>query len=207
MKKSFNLTVLAEIAIFSALAFALDIFQSGLFRGVFTNGGSIGIAMLPVLIISYRRGFVPGLICGIITSFLQMLGGVYAIASVWYNMLLQILLDYVLTYPLVAFAGLFAKSFQKATTNKARLTYLCIGSALGGVLKFLSHFLAGVLFWQNFDFVGGPAVYSLVYNGGYMLPNIIICTVILVILCIKQPSILIPDYKQPKVEEGGTAHE
>lgn len=211
MKNKFNLNVFAEIAIFSALTFALDILQGGLFRGVFPNGGSIGIAMLPIFIISYRRGFVPALLCGVIASFLQMLCGVYAIAGSWQMILLQILLDYIITYPLVAFAGLFYKSFKNAKSSKKQNLYICLGSVLGGLLKLLSHYLAGVIFWKDncpADFLGGPAVYSLVYNGAYVIPSIIICVVILVIINLKQPFILNPNYVESKKnKESGESNE
>lgn len=195
-KNKIKLDVIAEVAIFSALAFALDMLQGGLFRGLFPNGGSIGIAMIPVLVIAYRRGLWPGLVCGLIVSLLQMLGGIYAIADKWYLVILQISLDYVIAYPLVAVAGLFHKSYQKAETNKQKIWALCLGTTIGGLLKLAAHYAAGVIFWSYTcpaDFLGGPAVYSLVYNGGYMLPNIIISAVVLVIVALKQPTILTPN--------------
>ena len=79
MKRKFSTRVLAEVAIFAALAFALDALQGGIFRGVFASGGSIGFAMVPVFLISYRRGLWPGIICGLILSLVQMLGGIYVI--------------------------------------------------------------------------------------------------------------------------------
>ncbi len=203
MKKNYLIKEIAEISIMAGLAFALDVLQGGLFRGVFVNGGSIGFAMLPILIISYRRGFKAGLLSGLIVSFLQMLGGIYAIADNWYMVLLQISLDYIIAYPLIAFAALFRKSYLKADSSGEKIKYLVIGTTIGGVFKLLSHYLAGVIFWSSScpeDFIGGPAVFSLVYNGGYMIPNIIINAILLCVLAIKQPIFLIP-------EEGGNYNE
>ena len=161
MKKSFISTkVISEIAIFTAIAFALDFLQGGIFRGLFPNGGSIGIAMLPILLLCYRRGFVAGLISSFCLSFLQMLGGVYAIASDWYLVFLQICLDYVLAYPAVSVAGLFFKSFQNSDNKKTKIKYLVLGTTLGGLLKLLCHYLAGVIFWASScpdGFLGGPS--------------------------------------------------
>ena len=85
MKKThLTIKVLAEITIISALAFTLDIVQSFINKGFFVNGGSIGIAMLPILLLSYRRGFWAGLTSGLILSILQMLGGIYVINGEWY---------------------------------------------------------------------------------------------------------------------------
>ena len=190
MKKSFISTKeITEIAIFSAIAFALDVFQGGISRGIFPNGGSIGIAMLPILFLCFKRGFKAGMLSAIALTFLQMLGGVYAIASEWYLVILQILLDYVLAYPVVAFAGVFYKKFHNSSN---KIKWLITGTVFGGLLKLLCHYLAGVIFWGSScpdGFFGGPAIFSLVYNGGFMVPNIIINGIILVILYMKQPSI------------------
>ena len=195
----FTTRVLAEVAILTAIAFALDALQGGLFRGLWPNGGSIGIAMLPILILAYRRGFLAGLLGGIAVSLIQCLTGVYAIASSWYNVLLQVALDYILTYPMVALAGLFFGLYHKAKDNKGRITWLVVGTAVGGLGKLLCHFLAGFIFWSSNTpegFPGGAWFYSLAYNGSYMLPNIIICALILVLLALKQPRLLDPSYEE-----------
>lgn len=195
MKKVFTTKVMTEVALFSAIAFALDVLQGGIFRGVFLNGGSIGLAMLPILIVTFRRGFFPGFLCGLIVSFLQMLGGVYAIASSWWMVMLQIFLDYVLAYPLVAVAGVFYHSYHQATTTKKKVICLVLGALLGGMLKLACHYAAGVIFWGYTcpeNYLGGPAVYSLVYNGSYMLPNIIINGALLVLIALKQPKFFLP---------------
>ena len=78
-QNSFSTKVLAEIAIFAALGLVLDALSSGIFRGVWANGGSICIAMVAVFIISYRRGLISGLLCGFILSIVQMIPGIYVI--------------------------------------------------------------------------------------------------------------------------------
>lgn len=193
-KRIFTTKVIAEVAILSALAFALDCLQGGYSRGLFENGGSIGIAMVPILVICYRHGFLPGLLSGFIVSFLQFLGGIYAIADTWYNMLLQVSLDYILAYPLVSFAGLFANKFKSAPSNKERLNYLVLGTTVGGLLKLLSHYLAGIIFWASScpeNFPGGPKFYSFVYNGAYCIPNIILACILLGIFLYKAPHLYI----------------
>lgn len=194
--KKFNTKIIAEIAIFSAIGLALDFIQGGLWRGVFTNGGSIGLSMVPILIIAYRRGFIPALLTGLIISLLQMLGGIYVISNTWYNIFLQISLDYILAFPLVAMAGIFFKKFKNAETKGQKVKWIIIGSVIGGLGKFLCHFLAGILFWKNFDFAGGYVLYSLVYNGAYMLPNIIISTLLVVLIFLKAPQLLILEDKE-----------
>ena len=186
---------IAEIAIFGALAFALDIFQGGITRGLFPNGGSIGIAMLPILVITFRRGMKAGLLSSLILSFLQLLGGIYLSANTWYMMIFQLLLDYILAYPLVALAGIFYKPFQNAENNKQKITFLIIATIIGGLGKLTCHYLAGVIFWSSScpeGYFGGPLLYSLIYNGSYMLPNIIINGILLIIIGTKFNYLLKP---------------
>ncbi len=196
MKTKITTKVLTEAAFMATLAFVLDVFQGGIFRGIFANGGSIGIAMLPILVLTYRRGFVPGLLAAIAVSFLQMLGGTTinpAIADTWYKVFCQIILDYIIAYPMVCACALFTKSYHQATTDKQRILALVFGTSLGGFFKFLSHFLSGIIFWASScpeGYFGGPVMFSIVYNGMYMLPNIIINAVIICLISIKQPRLL-----------------
>lgn len=204
MKKStFSVRVLAEIAIFAALAFALDMLQAGYSRALFVNGGSIGIAMVPIFVISFRRGLLPGVICGLVVSLLQMLaGGPYVInasnyegAMQVFSPMFQIMLDYLLGYTLVGFAGVFAKAFMKSETKIKQSLFVVAGVILGGTLKFMAHFLSGVFFWLDpsidfFGINGGSWVYSLVYNGLACFPSIILCAVVMVIIVIVYPVFL-----------------
>ena len=193
MKYKNTLKIIAEITIMSALAFTLDYAQGLITGGLFPNGGSIGIAMLPILFLSYRRGFLSGLICGLVVSVLQMIPGIYVIPGANLpTIIFQVLLDYVIAYPLIGFSGLFFKSFTKTNKNSIKITFLISGTLLGGMLKFLTHFLAGVIFWSSScpdRFVGGPIVYSFLYNGSYMFPNIIICGLIITLMYLKIPKL------------------
>ena len=57
-----------------------------------------------------------------------------------------------------------------------------VGSAAVCVLRFLCSFLSGVLIWGNLS-DGLPAwIYSLTYNGSYMLPEGIMTTIAVVLL-------------------------
>lgn len=193
MKYKKALRIIAEITIMSALAFTLDYAQGLITGGLFPNGGSIGIAMLPILFISYRRGFVSGLICGLVVSVLQMIPGIYVIPGASLPAVIaQVSLDYIIAYPLIGFAGIFFKLFQKSTTTSKKVTYLITGTLVGGMLKYLTHYLAGVIFWSSScpdGYPGGPIIYSLVYNGSYMIPNIIINGALIILMALKAPKL------------------
>ena len=200
--------VLAEIAIFSALALALDFLQSGYSKGLFINGGSIGIAMVPVFIIAYRRGLVAGLISGFIVSILQMLGGIYVVTGATYDgamqffaPFIQILLDYVLGYTVVGMAGAFSGKYKKGKTIKERILWIVVGTVIGGLLKYACHVLAGGLFWLNqnakpmFGVTDETWLYSFVYNGAACIPSTILSTAIMVLIGAFYPQLLLTGIK------------
>jgi thiamine transporter len=200
-KRSFSTRVLAEIAIFAAIGFALDALQGGIFKGVWAAGGSIGFAMVPVFIVAYRRGLIPGVLCGLVLSVVQMLGGIYVINGSGnlgaFGPFLQVMLDYVLAYTVVGFAGLFSKLYQNSGTKGFKILFVSLGSILGGLLKYLMHVIAGAVFWLNQGATFGSltdstALYSWVYNGAYSIPNIIICTIIMIIFAAYYEIILKP---------------
>jgi thiamine transporter len=70
------------------------------------------------------------------------------------------------------------------------------GIALVCALRFLIHFLAGIILWANFaefvafgqEWINRPVLYSLVYNGGYMLPETVL-TVVGAILIFRFPTV------------------
>ena len=200
-KRIFSTKVLAEVAIFAALAFALDALQGGIFKGIFINGGSIGFAMIPIFIISYRRGLLPGILCGFILSLIQMLGGIYIIQGKTLDgafmqaagPFIQVMLDYVLAYTVVGFAGVFMSFYQKSNSFKSKLIWITLGCLLGGLLKYASHTLAGLWFWPGEMWGVGGAAYSFLYNGLYCIPNIIISILIMVIIAKAYPGFLSPD--------------
>ena len=64
-----------------------------------------------------------------------------------------------------------------------------VTAVIGGVLRFLAHFLIGVFVWGKWmpdTFLGKPMtspwIYSLIYNGSYMLPSIVLCLVVFALL-------------------------
>lgn len=203
MKKSIlNVRILAEIAIFAAIGFALDYLQGALWSGVFFNGGSIGLAMVPIFIISYRRGLIPGILCGLILSFVQLLGGSIYVLAFW-----QFMLDYIFAYTLVGFAGLFASLYKKSNSFGVKLIWILVGCFLGGMLKYSSHVIAGIAYWLGNGegtFLGvadNSALFSWVYNGAYCIPNIIISMVVMVIIAKFYPIFLNPEEKDDVKEE------
>jgi thiamine transporter len=77
-----------------------------------------------------------------------------------------IVFDYLLAYTVIGVAGIFRK---KGAVG------VCLGTAAALALRFVSHFVSGYFFfdiWMPETF-SNSAVYSVVYNGTYMLPELI----------------------------------
>ncbi len=196
MKKR-KISNLVECAIMVALAVVLDVicgFIPG-FKWFWGYGGSISIGMLPLVFISFRHGWRWGGACSLVYAALQMLLGFYAppVQSVGY-FVLCILLDYMIGFGVLGIADVFARPF-----SKRRILGYGVATAAVCVLRFASSFLSGVLVFNSNFYVetgekmptlinaisdSGAWIYSLTYNGSYMLANAIINPILIVLLCL-----------------------
>lgn len=199
MKNTTNLVrTLCEIGIFAALGFVFDELQGVFFGSLFPNGGSIGFAMIAVLIISYRRGFLPGLLTGLVMGLFDIATKAYIIHP------LQVLFDYILPYTVVGFAGLLKPFFDKSEKKFEKILWLISGAVLGGLLKFASHYLAGVLYWADPEYFAwnlnqmNPYLYCFIYNIAFVGPSILITGGLLVVIYLTAPKVLT---NKPFVEE------
>ena len=190
MKNTSNtIRTICEVGIFAALGFVFDELQGIISKGVFVNGGSIGFAMIAVLIIAYRRGFFPAFLTGLLMGLIDICTSAYILNFG------QLCLDYILPYAFVAVAGLFKPLFDKAD-GKMKVLWLVVGAVVGGIAKFFSHYFAGILFWA--DPAGfawnlkdmNPFLYCFVYNIAFIGPSIVLCAILLVILYTTAPKIL-----------------
>ena len=173
-----RLLSMVEGALMLALAFALDVLCK-LIPAPFPYGGGISVEVLPIIYYTYRRGTAWGLGAGAAFAVLQIITGWYLPpAGTWWAVVLCVLLDYLLAFTAAGCAALFARPF-----GRRRLLGYAVGSAAVGIIRFLCSFASGVILWGSYAPEGMNVwVYSLVYNGGYMLPNTVIITVLVVAL-------------------------
>ena len=181
---------ICEIGIFAAIGFVLDELQGIIFKGVFINGGSIGFAMIAVLIIGYRRGWLPALLTGLIMGLFDIATSAYIVHPA------QLFLDYILPYALVAVGCLCKYPYEKSHTKGEQILWLVLGTVIGGIAKLVSHYLAGVIFWADqSNFAWGltwmnPYSYCLLYNFAFIGPSIVITAAILIALYLRAPMVL-----------------
>ncbi len=172
--KNKNLRTLTEGAVLTALALALSYIKIPIGLGFGGFGGSVDLVMIPIIVFALRRGWLWGLGSGLVFGTLKFFfaGGV---AVNWQSMLL----DYSLAYMFVGFAGLVPQM-------KGRLA---LGALLGCFARFIIHFLSGITIYAEYmpeTFMDmtmvSPTVYSILYNGTYMLPNTVLAVVICALL-------------------------
>ncbi len=203
-RKTLSVKTIAEIAIFSALGYVLDLLAGIYSSPLFPNGGSLGVAMVCVFIISYRRGFLPGLLTGLIMGLLDIADGFYVVSGAnWYMTFLQVALDYWIAYPLASLAGIFTHLIKKNVSSpKKMMLYVIVGCLVGGLAKYMSHVFSGAIFWGSdassfawsFKDSGINAwAYSFIYNLAYMGPDIVLSTLVTCILIKAWPKMILPE--------------
>jgi thiamine transporter len=142
-------------------------------------GGSITmLSMLPIVLYSIKNGVVRGLEVSFLFSLVQLGQGVVDGLFGWgltiSSLLGCILFDYVIAYTVIGLAGMFRK--------KGELGWIA-GTVIALLLRFACHFATGVIIWKSFGELwdgfstDNTYLYSLLYNGSYMLPEIILTSV------------------------------
>ena len=163
--------MLCEAAIFIAMAEILSLIK--LYE--FPNGGSVTLEMLPIILFAARYGCGWGTGAGLVFGTLT-----YLIGSKFSIDWTTIICDYFLAFVALGFgAGLLPR-------RKSSVFY---GTVIGGMMRFLVHYLIGVFVWGKYmpdEFFGmtmtSPWFYSLLYNGSYMLPSIVLCLLVFALL-------------------------
>ncbi|NLZ61545.1 MAG: hypothetical protein GX904_01970 [Acholeplasmataceae bacterium] len=102
MERNESLKALIETGIFVAIALILDLIFGSIYS--FPFGGSISLAMLPIFMISVKRGWKYGVAGGAIFGILQTLVKVYFLS------LPQYIMDYLVTFMVLGVAGLIPKA-------------------------------------------------------------------------------------------------
>lgn len=166
-------------------------------------GGAITLfSMAPIAFAGYAYGPKWGLACGTVWGVIEcLIGASGTLAYLTDNMLnfmICLLFDYIVAFAVVGLSGVFKKKIKSAKASFA------LGAGFSVFLRFVCHFATGFIIWREyavdtlsvnefglkivnaFSGEGLAAVYSLIYNGSYMLPEIVMTVVgALVLISIK----------------------
>ena len=207
--------MLTESALLIAMAIVLEL-AAKMFIPEMPFGGQVTlVSMLPIVLISYRHGVKWGLLSGVVYAALEMVIGAKTVAAAFQpdyfgtgvliaNALLMCLLDYVLAFTVLGIGGCFRNKIQNPGLS------LCLGSIVALGCRYLCHILSGYILFGSyaewfFTEGGFPAwganlvaslnpqllalAYSVVYNGMYMIPEIVF-TAVAALLLSKVPGIV-----------------
>lgn len=170
-----NLRAMVESSLLVAVGFVLSYIT--LFK--MPQGGSVTpLSMLPILMIGIRHGLKWGLTGGFVYACLQMIqqfwppptGTVPAYIAV-------VTLDYIAAFTVLGLSGFFI-------SKKYGLLYaipLCL------LLRFVCHFVSGIVIWNIYAGDMPVWLYSLSYNGSYMGIEIAITMTVGALLCKTAP--------------------
>ena len=158
--------LMVEAAIMVALSTALSlvkIWQMPL-------GGSITLlSMLPICLLSLRHGLKWGLGGAFVYAAGQLALGLSEVLS-WglspISLVGTFMLDYILAFTVLGLSGMFR---NRGFTGKM------LGVALAIFLRFVCHFISGVIIFDVWmpDEWSNIYLYSICYNGAFMLPEMI----------------------------------
>ena len=162
-KQAFDAKSVTYAAICIAMSFALSFMR--LVR--LPQGGSITPAsMLPLMLYAYMFGVRKGIFAGFIYGLLQAFQDPTILHPA------QFLLDYPLAFAWIGLAGLFTKV---QNLRKVPQLQFALGGVVAGLGRFTMHFLSGTFAFGAFAPSGTPAaLYSFVYQAGYVLPDLAI---------------------------------
>ena len=206
---------ITESAMLLAVAIVLELISKMLIPEMPFGGQITLVSMLPVVLISYRHGVKWGLVAGLTYAFLEMALGAKTVAAAFQpgyfgdgvmlvNALVMCALDYLVAFTVLGIGGCFRNKIQKPGMA------LALGSLVALLARYAAHIASGyILFagWAEWFFTqdGFPAwgaalvaslspealgfTYSVVYNGFYMIPEIVL-TVVASMLLARIPAIV-----------------
>ena len=173
--------ILCECAIMLALYTILSFVK--LYH--FPLGGSLTlVSMLPVMLIALKHGTGVGLFTSFAYAIVQFCVDLSALMG--YGMDLRIwigciVFDYLIAFTLLGLAGIFRKRGFYGQLG---------GIVLVLLLRFCSHLVSGTIFFDIWTPEGwaSPFLYSVCYNGGFMLPELLL-TLIAATILLKLPQV------------------
>ena len=157
----FTTSMLINVALMLALTIVLH--QLRIFH--MPQGGSVTLgAMVPLLFLTYRYGAGIGCLAGFVYGVINLMQDAFIVHP------LQVLFDYPLPYMALAIAA--------AVPGR-----IYLGAALAFTARFLCHYISGVVFFGSYAPPDtSPYLYSLVFNATYLVPEAVICLLLLRIL-------------------------
>lgn len=152
--------------VFSAMAMALAMVTSMVKLIDMPMGGSVTLcSMFFICLIGYIYGLRTGLMAAIAYGFLQLVVDPYIIS------IPQMFTDYIFGFGALGISGIFS----------GKKNGILIGYLAGALGRYFFTFLSGMIFFgsNSAAYHMSAPVYSLVYNGAYLVPEAVITVIII----------------------------
>lgn len=208
MKKKQNLYWLAESAVMIALAVVLE-FVSKLLIPEMPFGGQVtAFSMLPVILVAWKYGVKKGVVTSFVYALVEMAIGAKTISAMVMpssedylgsigKVVLMLMLDYIVAFTVLGLSGMYKRTIKKTALSFA------LGAFTVVLLRYICHIFSGCIlfgawaewfFTQEGFYTWGQTIvdkfsgnmlsfiYSVIYNGTYMIPEMIIETIGAVII-------------------------
>ncbi|NLO82452.1 MAG: energy-coupled thiamine transporter ThiT [Clostridiales bacterium] len=164
--KRMSVRMLVEAGVMIALAQVLSyvvIYQM-------PQGGSVTAgSMVPIMVFAIRWGTGHGILAGAVYGILQ-----FVLGPKWSYHIISILFDYVIAFACLGLAGLF---------RRRGIIGAMSGTFVGVLGRFICHVISGAVVFASYAPEGqNPWVYSMVYNGSFLLPELIMSMIIVGII-------------------------
>ena len=199
---------LTESAMLLAVAIVLELL-SKMFIPEMPFGGQVTlVSILPIVLISYRHGVKWGLVSAFTYALLEMAIGTKTVMAAFQpgyfgdgvlivNALIMCFLDYVVAFTVLGLGGIFRNKIQNSGVA------LMTGSLVALGARYVAHIASGYILFAGyaewfFTQEGFPSwganlvstlspellgfVYSVVYNGMYMIPEMILTAAVSLLL-------------------------
>lgn len=170
-------------------------------------GGSVTLfSMVPVIFLGFVYGPKWGLLCGAVFGALQgLLGATMSSAFAgqqWWGVALILLLDYLFAFSSLGLSGIFRRLIRNPAASFAA------GTLAASLMRLACHFVSGVILFggyaewyftqegfpafgarilEKYSGIGLSAIYSLIYNASYMLPETALAVFAAVVLASVKP--------------------
>ena len=168
MKTRYKTKKITLCAVMIALATVLSlvpVYQAP-FGGTVTLGSMVPLVLMAIFVKDNRFA---ALAC-FAYSLVQMLLGFSAPPTATFIYFLAVvMLDYIIAFTSISVVCPISRAFKNEYAG------LAVGTVAAMLARFICHFLSGILIWGVYAPESQPVwLYSLLYNGGYMLPELVI---------------------------------
>ena len=160
---------LVFISIYCALAIVLDFIKSFIPMLNMPSGGSINIALIPIVVCSFHLGIISGIISGLLWWVISSLLGL----NPYYISLMQYVVDYIFPSAVIGISSIFYRN-KKLFEIEAGITFMML-------VRTVLLIISGSVFWQEGVAAGSKQAFiaSIIYNVPYSFATLIMLLIVI----------------------------